>query len=183
VATPGDSVVLPASQPGLELIIINHGVNPMQVYGLGSDMINDVASATGVSQMQGSVVIYTCVSTGAWYTEGLATGYATGNGGAFQTFSSIDNIAARAGGSQALGTALTAMQNRITTVASAGDSVKLPPSATGMSLTVINAAAANSVNVFPASGESIGSASMRRARSPPIKPANSSALPPGSGTR
>jgi hypothetical protein len=129
--------VLPASQPGLELIIINHGVNPMQVYGLGSDMINDVASATGVSQMQGSVVIYTCVSTGAWYTEGLATGYASGNGGAFQTFSSIDNIAARAGGGQALATALTAMQNRITTVASAGDSVKLPPSATGMSLTVI----------------------------------------------
>jgi hypothetical protein len=164
VAAPGDSVVLPPSQPGLELIIINHGINPMQVYGLGSDMINDVASATGVSQMQGSVVIYTCVSTGAWYTEGLATGYATGNGGAFQTFSSIDNIAARAGGGQALATALTAMQNRITTVASAGDSVKLPPSTTGMSLTVINAAAANSVNVFPASGESIDALSLNAAR-------------------
>src|SRR6516164_3417501 len=92
VASPGDSIVLPASQPGLELIIINHGLNPMQVYGLGSDTINDVAAATGVSQMQGSVVIYTCVTAGAWYTEGLATGYATGNGGAFQTFSSIDTL-------------------------------------------------------------------------------------------
>src|SRR5213595_776251 len=61
VATAADSVKLPPSFPGLELIVINHGSNPMQVFGSGTDTINDVATATGVSQMVNSTVIYTCV--------------------------------------------------------------------------------------------------------------------------
>src|SRR5579859_957561 len=40
VAASGDSVVLPGSAPGLEVTVINHGANPMQVYGLGSDQID-----------------------------------------------------------------------------------------------------------------------------------------------
>src|SRR5260370_235555 len=81
VATSGDSVKLPPSAPGVICVVNNHGANPMQVYGQGTDTIDDVATATGVSQMQGSVVIYTCYTAGAWYTEGLATGYS----GQFQT--------------------------------------------------------------------------------------------------
>jgi len=155
VAAPGDSVMLPPSLPGLELVVINRGVNPMQVFGAGSDTINDVAAASGVSQMANSVVIYTCTSVGAWYTEGLATGYANSASGSYQTFSSVDNLIARAGGGQGTATPLSAMQNRVTSVASANDSVLLPPSVTGMSITVINAAPANSMNVFPASGDKI----------------------------
>jgi hypothetical protein len=82
VASPGDSVMLPgASQVGLSpsgpqstggltLIIINHGANPVQVFGNGTDTIDDVASATGVTQMAGSVTIYTCTTPGAWYSFG-----------------------------------------------------------------------------------------------------------------
>ena len=52
VATAGDSVMLPQAIPGLELLLINKGANAMQVYGYGTDTIDDQASATGVSQMK-----------------------------------------------------------------------------------------------------------------------------------
>lgn len=45
--------------------------------------------------------------------------------------------------------------SRVTTVASAADAVRLPKALKGMSMTVINAAAANAMGVFPATGESI----------------------------
>lgn len=150
VATAGDSVLLPPSAAGLTIMVINHGANAMQVFGSGSDTINDVAAATGVPQMIGSLVIYTCVTAGAWYTEGLGTGYS----GAFPTSSFTNNIVAHAGGGQALATPLATVINRITTVATAADSVLLPASAGGMSLTVANAGA-NSMNVFPAGADQI----------------------------
>jgi hypothetical protein len=150
VAASGDSIMLPASKPGLDVIVINHGANPMQVYGSGTDTINDVATATGVSQMQGSVTIYVCTTAGNWYANGLGTGYS----GAFETLSSQDAMTALAGGAQA-GTALKAMMNRFTIVASAADSAQLPVSVPGMQIVVINAHAANSMNVFGQTGDSI----------------------------
>lgn len=145
---------LPASAPGLEVTVINHGANPMQVYGAGTDTINDVATATGVSQMPNSSVLYFCTTAGAWYTEGLATGFASG----FVTQSFSGGLTAHAGGGQGSALALTSMVNRVTTVGSAADSVVLPATVANVSigpLTVINAAASNSMNVFPASGDAI----------------------------
>jgi hypothetical protein len=65
-------------------------------------------------------------------------------------------ITALAGGGQA-GTThiLTERFNRVTTVASAADSVKLPPAVPGIDMFVCNSAATNSMNVFPATGEYI----------------------------
>lgn len=63
-------------------------------------------------------------------------------------------ITALAGGTQA-GTPLQNAFNRVTTVATAGDSVLLPPAAPGMQCIVVNAAAANSMNVFPSVGDAI----------------------------
>jgi hypothetical protein len=159
VATSGDSIKLPPAvvnqgvtqQAGLSIMIINHGANPVQVFGSGTDTINDVASGTGVSQMQSSMVFYICTTAGKWYTQGLGEGYS----GSYATFSSANGLTAFAGGGQGSATLLPAMTNRVTTVASANDSVKLPPSAVGMQITVINAAATNSMNLFPATGESI----------------------------
>lgn len=68
--------------------------------------------------------------------------------------SSVDALTARAGGGQALGTALTEAFNRVTTVATIADSVKLPAAKAGMWVVAINAAA-NSMNVFPSTGETI----------------------------
>lgn len=66
-----------------------------------------------------------------------------------------DALIATAGGGQASALALTAAINRVTTVSSANDSVKLPMAVPGITTTVINAAAANSMNVFPIAGEII----------------------------
>lgn len=150
VATAGDSVKLPASAAGLTIIIENAAANPVQVYGAGTDTINGVATATGVSQMASSVVIYTCYTAGAWYANGLGTGY----NGSFETMSYVNGLTAFAGGGQASGTLLTAMMNRVTTVATIGDSVKLPPAIAGLQIMAANAAT-NSMNVFPNTGDQI----------------------------
>jgi hypothetical protein len=79
-----------------------------------------------------------------------------------------DTITAFAGGGQTSAVLLTSSFNRVSVVASANDSVKLPictstgpttgvgagqPTKTlGMVMYVVNAAAANSMNVFPSSG-------------------------------
>lgn len=66
-----------------------------------------------------------------------------------------NSITAFATGGQASATQLSAGINRVTTVGTAGDSVKLPTAEVGLLVVVSNAAAANSMNLFPASGASI----------------------------
>lgn len=72
-------------------------------------------------------------------------------------------ITAFAGGGQGSATALTKAINRITTVTTTGDSVKLPSALAGETVVVINAAAANSLNCFPASGDAINALSANTA--------------------
>lgn len=148
---PFNGVVLPTGKPGLDIYVINDAGNSIQVYGSGTDTVDGQTAATGVTQMTGSLCLYTYVSSAAgWRTEGLGTGYA----GSFQTFSYVDGLSANSGGVQAGATAITAMQNRFTTVGGAGYSAVLPTGVAGMNLTVINAGA-NYMNVFPASGQTI----------------------------
>jgi hypothetical protein len=71
------------------------------------------------------------------------------------SLSAKDGVTAFAGGGQAGGVLINDMTTRITTVGSAADSVRLPVAVPGLILTVINAAAANSMNLFPATGEAI----------------------------
>lgn len=66
VAAAGDSVKLPTSVAGLEITIANNGANSMQVYGAGTDTINGVATATGVAQLPGQVVVYSSAVAGNW---------------------------------------------------------------------------------------------------------------------
>jgi hypothetical protein len=147
VATANNGVMLPPSAPGLTVIVENAGANAMQVYGSGTDQINGTAFATGVSQMSGSVVIYTCYTAGNWYANGLGTGYS----GSLETVSYTTGLTAHAGGGQGSATPLTTMQNVVSTVATAGDSVVLPAGAPGLQIAVINNGA-NSLNCFCPSG-------------------------------
>lgn len=73
-----------------------------------------------------------------------------------QRLSLATGITAFAGGGQGSATQLTKEVNRVTTVATAGDSVKLPTAVAGMQVTVINDGA-SSMDVFPASGAAIDS--------------------------
>lgn len=151
VATAGDAILLPASVAGLELLVINHGTNAMQVFGAGTDTIDDVATATGVSQMPNSLVIYTCATAGKWYSEGLATGF---GGAGFQTLSFVDSITANATQTQAAATQLSAMFNRVATSATLGNGVKLPASAAGLTIIVDNRGA-NPIQVYGLGADTI----------------------------
>ena len=73
----------------------------------------------------------------------------------FNLTTTTDNLTATSSGSQATSLLLGSVGNRITTVAVAADSVLMPPSVAGAWMVVINAAAANSMNVFPAVGDAI----------------------------
>jgi hypothetical protein len=66
-----------------------------------------------------------------------------------------DNLTAHVGGGQANGLLLTAAYNRFTTVTSGNDSALMPPSLNGLDMVIINAAAANAMNIFPALGDQI----------------------------
>ena len=138
VATAGDSVKLPPSMPGLTIVVTNKAANSMQVFGSGVDTIDDSATASGVSQMRGSVVIYACHTAGAWYTEGLGTGYTSAGGGAFQTFSYVDGLTASTTHTQAGATPILASQAGIAVCANSGDAVLLPPAKAGMQIDIIN---------------------------------------------
>jgi hypothetical protein len=150
VATAGDSVLLPVSLPGLSVAVINAGANAMQVYGNGSDTINGVAAAAGVSQMPSSATLYLCATAGAWFTNGTGEGFS----GSLMTVSYTEGITAHAGGGRASAVPIVAMITRVTTVASAADSVVLPAAVPGLELTIINAGA-NAAQVFASGSDTI----------------------------
>jgi hypothetical protein len=154
----GDGLALPLANAGSVQIVINNSMNPIQVYPANgtTDTIN--AQSGGVVQIPNSVCVYFAAAPGTWQTLGVAFGFL----GNFETCSSLDGMTAHAGGGQGSATPITAMISRFTTVATAADSSVLPvttnvlpSSGAGISLLVANAAAANSMNVFPASGEQI----------------------------
>lgn len=76
---------------------------------------------------------------------------------------SADGLTAKAGGGQSGATLLSVVFNRFTTVGTAADSAILPPAVPGARITVVNAAAANSMNVFPATGEFINALAVNTA--------------------
>lgn len=79
------------------------------------------------------------------------------NGGSVQVplLTAAATVAAAAGGGQTNATALTATYNKVTTVASANDSVKLPASVAGMMVAITNGHASNSLQVFGVSPDTI----------------------------
>lgn len=158
VCAANAGVSLPASLPGLTVLVVNHAANAMKVYGAATDKIDDVATATGVSQMVNSVVIYSCYTAGDWYTEGLATGWAPGG---LQTLSFNSAVVAFPTGGQVASqgsapAALTGMVNNVITVATAGDGVVLPAATVGVSILARNAGVA-SMQVFGAGTDTINS--------------------------
>ena len=161
VATAADAVKLPPSEPGLAITVENSAANAMQVFSSGSDTINGIAGATGISQIPGSIATYVCFSSGAWQANGYNT--ALPSGGSIPTGSATTGITAHSGGGQGSAVALTSYINEVSTVGAGGDSVVLPASVAGMSLIVKNSAASNSMNVFPASGDKINALSANSA--------------------
>lgn len=71
VATAADSVKLPLAVAGLSVTVVNAtAATSMQVFGSGTDTINDVATATGVAQAGAKSATYYCATSapaGKWY--------------------------------------------------------------------------------------------------------------------
>ena len=152
-ATALQGVRLPPAVPGYDILVENHSGVSIVVYGNGTDIIDDVPTATGVTQMDSSVVLFTCYEAGKWYSNGLGTGYAKNpsGGSVLETVQFADALTA-AGTTQATGLQLTAGVNTISTVA-ANTGVNLPASAAGLQVTVINTGA-NQLLVYPYQGSS-----------------------------
>lgn len=110
----------------------------------------------------GAIVLATSptITTATLTTPTIATPIVTG--GTFSSpaittpvFTVANAIAASATQTQVAATAMTKDINRVTTVATAGDAVKLPAATAGAKITVINANVTNACGVFPASGDAI----------------------------
>jgi hypothetical protein len=148
VATAGDSCLLPAAVAGARVIVSNAAQNAIQLFGKGTDTINGVVAATGVTQAGPSSCTYTCDIAGQWESNDVGDGYA----GNFSTVtvSPAAGLTAHAGGGQASATPMTWQINRFSTVATAADSGLLPPAKHGAVITIINDTA-TSMNIFPCS--------------------------------
>lgn len=110
-----NGVVLPGSQPGMNIVIINSAANPIQVYGLGTDTVNAAASGTGITQVANSAVMYFCAVGGLWHTMALNLAFSSStpvfsNGltvsGANMTITDVD-VALSATTGTKIGTATT----------------------------------------------------------------------------
>ena len=71
--TNGDSVKLPPAIVGSAFVVINDGAATCQVYGSGTDTIDGVATATGVTVSNAKRAIFYCVANGLWQSLGGST--------------------------------------------------------------------------------------------------------------
>ncbi len=142
VASVSNSVILPAAVAGMVVRVANAAAaNQMNVYPkIGEKMLGVSNAAFAVPA--GKSAIFFCVVAGNWYTPTV-----------LQTTTS--GLTAHAGASQTGATLLPSQLNEVTSVVSATDSCILPPSVAGLVISVANADAANSMNVYPQIGESM----------------------------
>lgn len=145
IATNGDSVLLPPSQVGLQVKVINtNDAHYMEVFPNGTDTINLGAASAGIPQLPDTTIVYTCTTLGNWITSIISINFPVPT-----LFPSATGIVALAGGGQAGATPLVSYINTVPTVATNGDSVLLPPSVVGLQVKVINTNATNYMEVFP----------------------------------
>lgn len=120
--------------------------------GTGDITANDVAvtgdlTVTGTSTFNGAIVLGDAAADSL--TVAATTTYSEPI-----NYDNATTITAFATGGQASATALTAEINNVTTVATAGDSVKLPAAVAGKHVHVKNSGA-TALDIFPASSDSI----------------------------
>lgn len=83
----GAGVNLPASAPGLAVMVQNSGANPLLVYPAqgASDTINGIAAGTGVLVLVGATAAFNCTTAGAWTVQPASTATAAYNAAANTT--------------------------------------------------------------------------------------------------
>lgn len=144
VANDNDTVTLPAALSGRYCLVRNNGAKILQVFPASG---GDLGFGTNVSTTirPGAHFAWIAVSTTAWHqTDGLLR-HTVGSG--------ITASTTQTQGQQPL----TNDVNEISTVANANDTVTLPSApAYSRTITIINDGA-NTLQIFPASGDNLGS--------------------------
>ena len=152
------AISLPKGKAHGQCVIVKDGkgdarTNPITISDPGGATIDGQAQMVLGINFQAVELEWDAVSSPALWRV-METENFVPNGGGFQLNTVQDGLTAHSGGGQANGTPITAMVARFSTVAVAADSGTLPPSVPGMQIAVVNATA-NSMNVFPATGETI----------------------------
>ena len=142
VAVIGDSVTLPSAVIGMAVTVYNAGALPADIFPAVGDNIDGLAANLARSIAPGETLTFFAHTVAEWLVD--------------QKKQSQYGITANIGSSQATGEPLYDGVNEISTSANAGDSVTMPVGAIGMEVRIFNNAAANAVDVFPASGADLG---------------------------
>lgn len=70
VAASGDSVILPASVPGMEISVINTTpTNPAAVFPASGEKINNGSANASVNVAAASITMFYCGVAGMWWTK------------------------------------------------------------------------------------------------------------------
>jgi len=134
IFTPGQKITLTPAN-GTHTIVIKH--NTGNIYtASGNDIVLDELYKTFTAEWSDN--------TSRWIEVN----------GSYNA--AVDAITAFAGGGQTDATQLTAGFNRVTVVATAADSVKLPAAVAGLEVIIFNADSTDACDVFPASGDNLG---------------------------
>jgi len=150
-----DAIVFNAD-PSAGGVTFSGGASTANALAVFADTAGNLKAASGASTFGQDLAITGVLSSTSFSASGNITSSAGNfvNTAGYFTRSAVNALTALAGGAQA-GTALTRELNRVTTVTTAADSVQLPAATVGKVVTVINAAAANAMAVFPQTGEII----------------------------
>ena len=144
-ATANDSVKLLSAAGGIVQVVKNNGVANLAVFPNTSDTIDSGSANASVVIAPGETFVFVGIDSTNWQSNNVLN---------TNIFSSTTGITAHAGGGQSSAVALTTFYNNVTTCATAGNSVKLLPAATGTMQIVKNNGATN-LAVFPYSGGTI----------------------------
>lgn len=69
VANANDSISLLSKPLGKVVWVMNNGANSMQVYGAGTNTINNIATATGIAHPAGALVAYIGITATNWEAQ------------------------------------------------------------------------------------------------------------------
>lgn len=143
-ATDGDSMKMPAALANSHYMIVNLGANCVNLYPASGENFSGLGANVPIKIPVKTYMELLCTTTGVWYYRPIISVY-TGE----------DSITAYAGGGQANATQLTVEFNNVKVVATNGDSVKLKYASKDLRMIVVNSDSAQSLNIFPKTGQNI----------------------------